>query len=708
MSFNPTSHRRILFCVSGLLLLAPVAFCQDWNWQHPLPQGNTIWKCSFANDSTGFAVGETGTILFTDDGGSTWSVQYEGITDHLRGVWAENSSAAWAVGDNGDIFQTTNAGDSWVQQTSTSTFDLNGVAFADEQSGWVCGDGKTILHTINGGRIWKGQSVPALPGGLVPDLTSIACISKNEAWCVGVGGVVLHSIDGTNWNLQANVGTNISRIRMLDSLNGYIIGDNGLIRRTTNGGITWISVASPATAVGLNDIFLLSMSDFWVSGDNGKLLHTTSAGSAWTDESLNTYANINAIAVKNGVVTVFGEYGLLAAKNGSWSYVNNGQSRTVNWVSFSDSLHGIGCGRYGLILRTTDGGATWSDVSTGVYQYSYYGAKAKGNFAWIVGDLGWMYRSTDGGATWQAQPPTSANTLFSVDFEDSQNGWAVGDAGTILHTTDSGLHWTSQSSGTNAVLYGVTFTSLTQGWVVGAAGTLLHTTTGGASWSPVLTGVNVPLFNIEFPAPALGFIAGMNGTMLRSTDSGLHWAKQSIPTTRNLWVVKGRSSAALWCTADSGLVLFSTDAGVTWNDAYSNTSFDMFGLDVTGNNTVIIVGDNGSIVRNSMAPLTAVQQNPLLPRSFSMSQNYPNPFNPTTVISFSLPFRSFVTLTVFDLLGKKVAAIISEELPAGNYSRPWNAERYASGVYFYRLHARQTSGGQAGPFFDTKKLVLLR
>ncbi len=86
--------------------------------------------------------------------------------------------------------------------------------------------------------------------------------------------------------------------------------------------------------------------------------------------------------------------------------------------------------------------------------------------------------------------------------------------------------------------------------------------------------------------------------------------------------------------------------------------------------------------------------------AYSLFQNHPNPFNPSTSISFTLPSRSFVTLKIFDLLGREVSTIVSEELPAGDHSRQWNAEDFPSGVYFYRL--------QAGSFIETKKLVLLK
>jgi hypothetical protein len=87
-------------------------------------------------------------------------------------------------------------------------------------------------------------------------------------------------------------------------------------------------------------------------------------------------------------------------------------------------------------------------------------------------------------------------------------------------------------------------------------------------------------------------------------------------------------------------------------------------------------------------------------KDYSLSQNYPNPFNPSTTISFRLPSKSFVSLKVFDIMGREVATIASEELSAGAYTRQWNAAKLSSGIYFYRL--------QAGNYLETKKLILLK
>jgi Secretion system C-terminal sorting domain len=93
-------------------------------------------------------------------------------------------------------------------------------------------------------------------------------------------------------------------------------------------------------------------------------------------------------------------------------------------------------------------------------------------------------------------------------------------------------------------------------------------------------------------------------------------------------------------------------------------------------------------------------QNDIPLKNSCLNQNYPDPFNPSTTISFTIPTRSSVLLKIYDMLGKEVTSIVSAELPAGTYSRQWNASKMSSGIYFYRL--------QAGSFTQTKRLVLLK
>ena len=118
------------------------------------------------------------------------------------------------------------------------------------------------------------------------------------------------------------------------------------------------------------------------------------------------------------------------------------------------------------------------------------------------------------------------------------------------------------------------------------------------------------------------------------------------------------------------------------------------------------MGANGTILRTTLSTLPVgveedgSQMLSRIPSDFRLDQNYPNPFNPSTVIRYQLPAESRVTLKIFNLLGQEIETLVNDLLPAGTHEATWEAEGSASGVYFYQL--------QAGAFFDTKKLLLLK
>ena len=99
-------------------------------------------------------------------------------------------------------------------------------------------------------------------------------------------------------------------------------------------------------------------------------------------------------------------------------------------------------------------------------------------------------------------------------------------------------------------------------------------------------------------------------------------------------------------------------------------------------------------------PTTVAQSSLVLPTEFSVSQNYPNPFNPATTIQYSLPHASFVTLSIYDVLGREVVAVFHEEKGAGEHQATLNASTLASGIYFYKL--------TAGNFSQTKRMLVLK
>jgi L-ascorbate metabolism protein UlaG (beta-lactamase superfamily) len=128
-------------------------------------------------------------------------------------------------------------------------------------------------------------------------------------------------------------------------------------------------------------------------------------------------------------------------------------------------------------------------------------------------------------------------------------------------------------------------------------------------------------------------------------------------------------------------------------DTYSDALVSRF---TSPNKLVVHPGEAIALNTNT----TSVKGTSTIPLKHILKQNYPNPFNPGTQIEFTLATSSFVSLVVFDILGKKVAALISEKMSAGDHSLYWKASNIPSGMYFYRL--------QAGNNIETKKLVLIK
>ncbi|MDP2039038.1 MAG: T9SS type A sorting domain-containing protein, partial [Ignavibacteria bacterium] len=100
--------------------------------------------------------------------------------------------------------------------------------------------------------------------------------------------------------------------------------------------------------------------------------------------------------------------------------------------------------------------------------------------------------------------------------------------------------------------------------------------------------------------------------------------------------------------------------------------------------------------------VTGINEDKTLPTKFFLGQNYPNPFNPSTTINYQLPTAGYVTLKVYDVLGREVATLVNEYQQAGTYNSQFAIRNYQlhSGVYFYRL--------KAGNFVQSKKMILLK
>ena len=134
----------------------------------------------------------------------------------------------------------------------------------------------------------------------------------------------------------------------------------------------------------------------------------------------------------------------------------------------------------------------------------------------------------------------------------------------------------------------------------------------------------------------------------------------------------------------------------------TNSTYYWRVLSKTASGSVSSYSTTGSFTTSGA---TAVEEQETIPTAYELSQNYPNPFNPTTRINFAIPQNSFVTIKVYDMLGREVKTLINQQMVSGNHSIDWNADnnlgiKVATGMYIYRI--------TAGNFVSTKKMVLIK
>jgi hypothetical protein len=179
--------------------------------------------------------------------------------------------------------------------------------------------------------------------------------------------------------------------------------------------------------------------------------------------------------------------------------------------------------------------------------------------------------------------------------------------------------------------------------------------------------------------PASFPLAGLHALTLEARDSNP--VKQAETVFQGSW--SGSAvTAGVW---NNGKTTHWSSAG-----HYSST-----GIWDNNSRTMLV-----NIVRYLAGIPTGINQQSEIPRGYSLSQNYPNPFNPSTKINFSIPAGGIVTVKIFNALGMELETLINSNLNRGAYGIEWNAEKYSSGVYYYKI--------SAGEFAYTKKMILLK
>ena len=308
---------------------------------------------------------------------------------------------------------------------------------------------------------------------------------------------------------------------------------------------------------GFRDIFFVDYDTGWIVGDNGTILYTENGGDKWEKQDSGTFCRLYSVYFADETTGwVVGENGtILYSTNGgeTWKPQKSPLKTSFYGVNFADETYGWIAGENGTILYTQSGGEAggwfrggsegWivQDSRTLSRLYAIYAADEK--MAWAVGDNGVILKTKDGGKNWISTK--AGKNLMAVDFIDEKTGWAVGDNGTIIKTINGGKTWTVQVTETSSHLVDAYFVDEKNGWVVGGnletGETILHTTDGGKTWNTRSTGLPKPLVGVNFVNFSTGWIAGYNGSILHTTDGGVTWNGQNTRTMEELIANKSTS-----------------------------------------------------------------------------------------------------------------------------------------------------------------------
>jgi photosystem II stability/assembly factor-like uncharacterized protein len=285
-----------------------------------------------------------------------------------------------------------------------------------------------------------------------------------------------------SWKAQNAPPLPFGKVVFINAQSGIVVGGNGTIAITSNGGTNWIERTS-GTKVALRGVAAIDLNHAWAVGDDGTIIGTIDGGATFTTR-------------------------------------NSGTNQQLEAVFFVSLEKGWVVGTFGTILFTTDGGFTWVDKT----QNNADSARndlidvvfLDENTGWAVGSSGIILYTKDGGSTWMVQESGTKAQLFGVAFPDSSNGYAVGRDNTIIATKDGGKSWTPQLSGADptTILLGVSFVDKNTGWVVGGNATILATTNGGVNYKvqdfPGKNPESMNLVGVTFPDPCNGYIVSPN------------------------------------------------------------------------------------------------------------------------------------------------------------------------------------------------------
>ncbi len=748
-----------IFLLVGINTFAQTG--QDWKWMHQTPQGNVLRYVKMWDANNWYAVGYAGTFMKTTNAGTYWSfthkaggsnLGYTGQSTNMYNAHFFNQSTGVVVGVasvNGGIARTTDGGATWdTAYSNTATAGIfYQVQFLNNNVGYAVGTvTPKIWKTTNGGINWTG--IASAPTTTVYDIYAFDTL--NLIISTTLGNVQNSTDGGATWSAVISTGSTTvgNKIHFINNNTGYLAGATGKFSFTIDGGTTWstkpVMIGTTTNTSAYYDISVITspVLKVFLTGDANAIYKTQDNGTTWdtigflaTDGSqpwTSTYYASSLSATGDTIITA-GNFGLInrrlnASNRQVFTTVKKATTTYEVWVQNSSPtgiIIAVGgrssaAGPADQVLRSTNGGQTWTVAAFPSTTYGFMNSISmiNDNTGFTCGQYTSVFKTTNSGASWDSVPTPFTSSgitkvLSKIQFVDANTGWCfsrynmIGDS-TIIKTTNGGATWFRQTLGNgltslDAAIYTADFVNANTGWIVNAGNKRpYHTTDGGNTWTKdsIVDVFNGTMNGIDMVNETTGYIVGTLGRIYKTTNGGLLWDTLSKPGWNgpSWYGVKFLNSNIGAITGSNGMTLFTSNGGINWN--LQNTSGSTMQNVYLVPGAAYTCGTTGSIWKNNTLP-TVIESHLLeIPRHYKLEQNYPNPFNPTTNVQFSIPNAQFVTLKVFNILGKEVSTLVNEKLSEGIYSVNWNAAEYPSGVYFYKLI---TDG-----YSETKRMLLLK
>lgn len=477
------SQRGIAVCESSRIMISTDGFATATTTSH-LGYGN--FRCVFfLNDTLGWTGSDTGKILRSTDGGTTWTATQSGQStyNYITAIQFLDTDTGYASCYGGKMLKSVDGGLTWQ---GTGPFDqqvlMRDFHFYNTQEGVAVGSGGEVIRTTDGGTTW--DSIPSPTTYTMLDMA----VQGNVVVACGNWGRVMRSTDrGQTWTV-AQVGNTDHQSVALSPGGRGILGTDGRIQCSSDMGLTWAVTNEGTWHTVLNKVAFqndqVGVAVGWQTsgGMEGGLLRTTDGGRHWSKAG---GGGLGVHLTASGTGCLGGGNGAFATTTDAFA---NRTPRTgpavairCTW-SIDANIHFVGGGAVnGGIYRTANAGATWTrvlDVGNITISDLWFVNAMQG---YAVGEYGDDYRTMDGGLTWQEMP--ALNGGHTIFFLNDTMGWTRS-----FRTVDGGDTWIFMG-GISLGTMSIFFTDPNTGYAVDGGGQTEMTTDGGITWNTILPGI---------------------------------------------------------------------------------------------------------------------------------------------------------------------------------------------------------------------------